>query len=119
MKKLLLALMLAGASLQIAHAMPAGNYQQTCRKCDMHRGELVCQCQKANHNHRRRARNWSWTSLNNANGCWRVENHNGDLTCAGGWDRHQGKPRRRQENHNNNVRKQVRRGTWTPGSVLG
>lgn len=54
----------------------SGNYQESCKRCQLVNGQLRCLCQTLNGN-------WDFTSLNNARFCSFIKNIDGRLVCTG------------------------------------
>ena len=112
MKKILLIIILGLATAQIAVAYP-GSYQQTCRACYTQRGTLYCRCQKANGK-------WRRAQINRYKQCRNVINNNGKLSCkANRRPHHADRPKPQpQRNTRKQIRKDVRKGNWTPNQLL-
>ena len=117
MKKIVLIFILVIATAQLAVAYP-GSYQQTCRACYTQQGTLYCKCQKANGR-------WKRTQIDRPRHCNRITNENGRLSCKGRGRAHHGdrprpQPRRQQppQNTPKQIRKDVRKGNWTPNQLL-
>lgn len=56
------------------HALPAGNYKQTCRHCSFDGRRLACQCLD-------RKQHPTHSVLYNAANCRTIKNYNGSLIC--------------------------------------
>jgi hypothetical protein len=82
MRKFILVLstgLLLLSSCLIIHALPQGNYIDTCKHCRIDDGTLSCKCQNANQQYAHRS------YVDNAKACTTIENINGYLTCTGGY----------------------------------
>lgn len=112
MKKIVLLLILGLATAQLAVAYP-GSYQQTCRACYTQRGTLYCKCQKANGR-------WKHSRIDRPRSCRKIVNNNGQLSCMGHRRPHHGDRPRPQppKNTPQQIRKDVRKGDWTPSQML-
>ena len=109
MKKLIFLIAILGlcyANISQAAQTPRGNYQQTCRQCEMNHGNLYCICQTERGY-------WQRTNLSLARKCIKATNSNGNLQCTK-WAHHSRQrpepgyaPRRKQHhggrNHWNNL----------------
>lgn len=121
MKKIILIIILGLATAQIAVAYP-GSYKQSCRACYTQRGTLYCKCQRANGR-------WRRTQVDRHKRCRKIVNNNGRLACKGngnGRPHHGNRPRPQpprhkpqpQQNSPKQIRKDVRKGNWTPNQLL-
>lgn len=85
--------------------IPAGSYRQTCRRCTLQGSVLRCACQTRNGRYRK-------THLSYPGLCQWIKNNNGQLICKGKL------PKPDKRNAAKQIRKDVRKGTWSPNQML-